>query len=142
LIDSFKIGKLLDEAINSVLSEIGKFQVGIEGLDSLRRDKCELQNYLFRCEATASKASIMLEPEHKLEIAIKMSIWGKIRGGRIVRLRMEDAVVEMHNMPDRINMWRPRALRQIERELRRRYLRLALATKRVGRKMLPMQIAN
>ena len=127
--------------MDGIFGELGKQDLGIEHLSSLHRDKkCEVNERRFRCEASASKAAIKIDSDHQIDLDIKLILWGKIRRGRIVKVRMEDAQVDVKKMPEGLSMRRSRALRRVERELKRRFFRMAIATRRMSRRMLPIEV--
>lgn len=135
----------LDKIADSIFTELGKQSLGIDKLSSLKRSSActvEHRQHRFRCTATADSASISVDSLNgvKLDLTVKVLLRGKIRRGRVVKVRMEDATVDVKKMPDEISMWRPRGLRRIQRELKRRYIRLAIATRRISRRMLPKEV--
>lgn len=138
---SEKGGNSVDKVMKNVFSEFGKLNLGIDNLDSLKQqNKCEVNHRTFRCTAATDEASLSLDSDHKLSLILRIVIRGKLRHGRIVKIRMEDATVDVKKLPDDMSMWRPRGLRQIKRQLKRRYLRMAIATRRLSRKMMPVAV--
>lgn len=137
----------LDKLADTVFAELGKQSLGIDKLDTLKRSSpctIERRQHHFRCSATTDSAAISVDGRRgistKLDVTVKVFLRGKIRRGRVVKVRMEDATVDVKKMPDEISMWRPRGLRRIQRELKRRYIRLSVATRRISRRMLPKEV--
>lgn len=138
----------LDKLADTIFAVLGKQNLDIEKLDTLKRSSpctIERRQHRFRCSATADSATISVDGRGrgtptKLDVTVKVFLRGKIRRGRVVKVRMEDATVDVKKMPDEMSMWRPRGLRRIQRELKRRYIRLSIAIRRISRRMLPKEV--
>ena len=122
--------------MDNIFAELGKQDIGIDYLNSLHRDKeCEIHDFYFRCQATTRNASMKLDSNHKIDLDFKLKIWGIIKNNRIVRISMENAVLDVDKLPEDMRM------RELaERELKRSYFRMDIATRRLSRRMLPIEV--
>ena len=141
--------KSLNSAVTQIMDKIAQADFNIKGLNALKLDECQSQLDRFTCSASTPNATIIMATENgnttenngKIPIDLKIFIKGRIRHGKIVKIRLQDAYVNMKNLNLKTNMnTNRRELRRIDKELERTYSRLASATKRISRMMLPMSV--